>query len=69
MRIIRHPKLADDIRDATVHYAEISERVLSAFWRDLDWVLASVARNPRSFHFDALWPAPSQLPEVPVSPA
>jgi hypothetical protein len=25
MRVIRHPKLADDIRDAAMHYAEISE--------------------------------------------
>jgi hypothetical protein len=37
---------------ATRHYAEISERILSAFWVDLDWVLASIARSPRSHHFD-----------------
>jgi len=43
MQIIRHPKLADDIRDAAAHYAEISERILAAFWVDLDWVLASIA--------------------------
>jgi plasmid stabilization system protein ParE len=53
MQIIRHPKLADDIRAAAMHYAEISERVLSAFWSELDSVLASVERNPRSHHFDS----------------
>ncbi len=53
MQIIRHPKLADDIRDVAMHYAEISERVLSAFWSELDSVLASVGRNPRSHHFDS----------------
>lgn len=53
MRIVRHPKLAGDVREAAVHYAEISERVLSAFWRELDSVLASVERNPRSHHFDS----------------
>jgi hypothetical protein len=26
--------------------------VLAAFWRELDSVLASVERNPRSHHFD-----------------
>ncbi len=53
MQTVRHPKLADDIRDAASHYAEISERVLSAFWRELDSVFASVERNPRSHHFDS----------------
>lgn len=53
MQIIRHPKLADDIRDAAMHYAELSERVLSAFWEELDTVLASIARNPRIHHFDS----------------
>ena len=53
MRIIRHPKLAQDIRDAAMHYEEISERVLSAFWRELDLVLASIEQNPRSNHFDS----------------
>lgn len=52
MEIVRHPGLAGDIREAAVHYGEISERVLSAFWRELDSVLASVERNPRSHHFD-----------------
>ena len=51
MQIIRHPKLADDIRDVAEHYAEISERILAAFWSELDSVLASVQRNPRSHHF------------------
>ena len=53
MQIIRHPKLADDIRVAAMHYADISERVLTAFWHELDSVLASVERNPRSHHFDS----------------
>jgi plasmid stabilization system protein ParE len=52
MQVIRHPKLAEDIREIATHYAEISERVLTAFWRELDSVLASVERNPRSHHFD-----------------
>ena len=52
MQVIRHPKLAEDIREIATHYAEISERVLAAFWRELDSVLASVERNPRSHHFD-----------------
>ena len=52
MQVIRHPKLAEDIREIATHYADISERVLAAFWRDLDSVLASVERNPRSHHFD-----------------
>ncbi|MBB5040498.1 type II toxin-antitoxin system RelE/ParE family toxin [Prosthecobacter dejongeii] len=53
MEIIRHPKLAEDIRDAALHYAEISERVLAAYWSELDSVLASVKRNPRSHHYDS----------------
>lgn len=53
MQVLRHPKLAGDIRDAASHYADISERVLSAFWSELDSVLASIARNPRSHHFDS----------------
>jgi hypothetical protein len=53
MQTIRHPKLAGDIRDAAMHYAEISERLLSAFWSELDWILASVERNPRSHHYDS----------------
>lgn len=53
MQIILHPKLAEDIRDVAMHYAEISERVLSAFWNELDSVLVSIERNPRSNHFDS----------------
>jgi len=53
MQVIRHPKLAADIRDAATHYGDISERVLSAFWSELDAALASVERNPRSYHFDS----------------
>ncbi len=53
MRIVRHPKLAEDIRDVAAHYAEISERVVSAFWSELDQELASIERNPRSHHFDS----------------
>jgi len=39
MHVIRHPKLADDIRDTAMHYAEISERVFSSFWNELDAVI------------------------------
>jgi plasmid stabilization system protein ParE len=53
MNVIRHPKLADDIRAAAMHYAEISERVLSAFWLELESVIASIERNPRIHHYDA----------------
>ena len=53
MEIIRHPALADDIRVIAEHYAEISERVLFACWRELDSVLVSVERNPRIHHFDS----------------
>ena len=53
MQIIRHPHLAADIRDVAMHYAEVSERVLAAFWIELDLVLASIERNPRSHHFDS----------------
>lgn len=52
MEIFRHPKLAGDIRDVAAHYAEISERILAGFWRELDSVLASISRNPRIHHFD-----------------
>ena len=52
MRIILHPKLADDIRDAAMHYAEISERVLSSFWLELESIISSIERNPRSHHYD-----------------
>lgn len=53
MDIIRHPKLADDIRDVAMHYAEISERVLSSFWSELEAVIASIERNPRIHHYDS----------------
>lgn len=53
MQVIRHPQLAEDIRDAAGYYAEISERILSAFWSELDSVFASVEKNPRSHHFDS----------------
>ncbi len=53
MQIIRHPKLAEDIHDVAMHYAEISDRVASAFWRELDSVLVAIERNPRSYHFDS----------------
>lgn len=52
MQVVRHPELANDIRDVAFHYAEISERVLAAFWLELDILLASIERNPRSNHFD-----------------
>lgn len=53
MQVIRHPELANDIREVAAHYAEISERVLAGFWSELDSVLASISRNPRSHHFDS----------------
>ena len=53
MQIIRHPKLAGDIRDTAMHYADISERVLSSFWNELEEVIASIERNPRSHHYDS----------------
>lgn len=53
MRVIRHPELAKDIRDVACHYAEISERVLSSFWSELDQVLRSIERNPRCHHYDS----------------
>ena len=52
MHVIRHPKLAKDIRDAAMHYADISERVFSAFWIELETVTESIERNPRSHHYD-----------------
>ncbi len=48
MKIIRHAKLASDIRGIAMHYAEISERVLEGFWRDLDASLLSIEKNPSS---------------------
>jgi plasmid stabilization system protein ParE len=53
MDIIRHPKLAEDIRDAAMHYAEISERVLSSFWNELEAAVAAIEKNPRSHHYDS----------------
>jgi plasmid stabilization system protein ParE len=53
MHVIRHPKLADDIRDAAEHYAEISERVLSSFWLELEAAIQAIGRNPRSHHYDS----------------
>lgn len=53
MQVIRHPELAADIRDVAIHYADLSERVLASFWAELDLILASIERNPRSHHFDA----------------
>lgn len=53
MEMTRHPKLAEDIRNAAVHYAEISDGVLSAFWRELDAVFFSIENNPRIHHFDS----------------
>lgn len=53
MHVVRHPKLAGDIRDAAMHYAEISERVFSSFWSELDAVIESIERNPRSHHYDS----------------
>lgn len=52
MHIIRHPKLAADIREASVHYAGISARVLSSFWGELEAIVTSIEKNPRSHHYD-----------------
>jgi plasmid stabilization system protein ParE len=52
MHVVRHPKLADDIRDAAMHYAQISERVFSSFWNELEEIIESIERNPRSHHYD-----------------
>lgn len=52
MRIIRHPKLSEDIRVVAMHYAEISERILLAFWNELDAAISSVENNPGSHHLD-----------------
>lgn len=53
MQVIRHPKLASDIREVSSHYAEISDALVSAFWAELDLILASIERNPRSHHYDS----------------
>ena len=53
MQVVRHPHLASDIREVALHYAEISERTLLAFWAELDAVLGSIELNPRSYHFDS----------------
>lgn len=53
MQIVRHPKLAADIRKAAGHYAEISERVLSSFWDELELTIVSIEKNPRSYHYDS----------------
>jgi plasmid stabilization system protein ParE len=53
MQVIRHPKLADDIRDVAMHYAEISERVSLSSWNELDSVIECIERNPRSQHYDS----------------
>ena len=50
MKVIRHPKLASDIRDVANHYEEASERILASFWTELDLILASIERNPCSHH-------------------
>jgi len=53
MRIVRHPELAADIRDIAAFYTNVSERVIRSFWAELDLVLVSIQRNPRSNHFDS----------------
>ena len=53
MQVIRHPRLASDIRQTALHYAEVSERTRLAFWSELDGLLASIERNPRTHHFDS----------------
>lgn len=53
MQVIRHLDLADDIQEVATHDAGISERVLAGFWSELESVMASISRNPRSHHFDS----------------
>ena len=53
MHVIRHPRLATDIRETALHYAEVSERTLLSFWSELDVILGSIERNPRTHHFDS----------------
>lgn len=53
MEIKRHPKLAEDIRNAAMHYSEISARELAAFWKEMVCALLSIAKNPRMHHFDS----------------
>ena len=53
MRIVRHPELAADIRDIAAYYAQVSQRVIQSFWAELDLVLISIQKNPRSNHFDS----------------
>lgn len=53
MDVLRHPELAEDIREIAEHYERISDLVLSRFWTELDAALASVERNPRMFHYDS----------------
>jgi len=52
MDIIRHPELAEDIREISNHYAEISKRVLEGFWGELDKALITIESNPRRHHYD-----------------
>ena len=53
MEVVRHPKLAGDIRQAARHYAEISPRLVESFWGDLDEVFEAVISHPWGHHFDA----------------
>ena len=53
-KVIRHSRLAEDICDIEMHYAEVSERVLASFWTELDIILASIERNPRSHHYPGI---------------
>jgi hypothetical protein len=58
MQVIRQPELANDIREVAMHYAEISGRVLSAFWHELGAVLVSVNRHSSRPYFRASNQAP-----------
>ncbi len=53
MHVVRHPRLASDIRETALHYVAVSERTLLAFWSELDVIFASIERNPRAHHFDS----------------
>ena len=53
MRIVRHPDLASDVKEVAEHYADVSEKILNAFWTELDSILDSTKRNPRKHHYDS----------------
>ncbi len=53
MTVIRHPKLADDIRKVATHYEGISAKLVTSFWNELESAIHSIEENPRIHHFDS----------------